>query len=83
LGICIAPILQPFLAVLGADSKVCWWHVTRVTQQTGNHNGAYVLLPLAVNSKSERKVNSLPQLGLEPATFSMLQHLSDCSGKLP
>jgi hypothetical protein len=24
LGICIAPILQPFLAVLGADSKVCW-----------------------------------------------------------
>jgi hypothetical protein len=39
--------------------------------------GAYVLLPLAVNSKSERKVNSLPSLGFEPVIFGMLAHLSD------
>jgi hypothetical protein len=34
--------------------------------------GAYVQLPLAVNNKSERKVDSLPLLGLKPATFGTL-----------
>jgi hypothetical protein len=37
---------------------------------------AHVLPPLAVYSKSERKVNSLPPLEFEPATFGMLAHLS-------
>jgi hypothetical protein len=47
---------------------------------------AYILLlPLAVNSKSEGKVDSLPPLGLEPAsaTFGTLAHLSDCSATFP
>jgi hypothetical protein len=43
--------------------------------------GAHILLPLAVNSKSERKVDSLPRLGLEPLTFGTLAHLSDRSAK--
>jgi hypothetical protein len=42
---------------------------------------ALVLLPLAVNSKSERKFNSLPPLGFEPVIFGMLAHLSDHSAK--
>jgi hypothetical protein len=42
---------------------------------------AHVLLPLAVNSKSERKVYSLPPLGFEPVIFGMLAHLSDHSAK--
>jgi hypothetical protein len=42
---------------------------------------AHVLPPLAVNSKSERKVNSLPPLGFEPVIFGMLAHLSDHSAK--
>jgi hypothetical protein len=33
---------------------------------------AHVLLSLAVNSKTERQVDSLPPLGLAPATFGML-----------
>jgi hypothetical protein len=33
--------------------------------------GADILLPLIINSKSEQKVDSLPLLGLEPATFDM------------
>jgi hypothetical protein len=41
----------------------------------------HVLLTLAVNSKSERKVNSLPQLGFQPVIFRMLAHLSDHSAK--
>jgi hypothetical protein len=32
--------------------------------------GTHVLLPLAVNSKPERKINSLPPLGLDLATFA-------------
>jgi hypothetical protein len=40
-----------------------------------------VLLPLAVNSKSEWKVGSLPPLGLEPATFGTQAHLSDRSAE--
>jgi hypothetical protein len=39
------------------------------------------LPPLAVNSKSERKVNSLPPLGFEPVIFGTLAHLSDHSAK--
>jgi hypothetical protein len=35
------------------------------------------MLPLAVNSKSEQKVPSLPLLGFEPVTFCTLAHLSD------
>jgi hypothetical protein len=41
----------------------------------------HVLLPLAVNSKSERKVDSLPPLGFEPVTFGTLAHFSDRSAK--
>jgi hypothetical protein len=37
---------------------------------------AHVLPPLAVNSKSERKVNSLPLLVFKPVIFGMLAHLS-------
>jgi hypothetical protein len=42
---------------------------------------AHVLPPLAVNSKSDRKVNLLPPLGFEPVIFVMLAHLSDHSAK--
>jgi hypothetical protein len=38
---------------------------------------AHVLLPLSVNSKPERKVNSLPPLGFELVIFGMLAHLSN------
>jgi hypothetical protein len=42
---------------------------------------ARVLPPLTVNSKSERKVNSLPPLGFELVIFEMLAHLSNHSAK--
>jgi hypothetical protein len=42
---------------------------------------AHVLPPLAVNSKSERKVNSLPPLGFELVIIGMLAHLSNHSTK--
>jgi hypothetical protein len=42
---------------------------------------AHVLPPLAVNSKSERKVNSLPPLGFKLVIFGMLAHLSNHSTK--
>jgi hypothetical protein len=42
---------------------------------------AHVLLPLAVNSKSEQKVDLLPPLTFKPATFGTLAHLSDHSAK--
>jgi hypothetical protein len=42
---------------------------------------AHVLPPLAVNSKSERKVNSLPPLGFELVIIGMLAHLSNLSTK--
>jgi hypothetical protein len=42
---------------------------------------AHVLPPLAVNNKSERKINSMPPLGFEPVTIGMLVHLSDHSAK--
>jgi hypothetical protein len=42
---------------------------------------AHVLPPLAVNSKSERKISSLPLLGFEPVVSGMLAHLSDHSAK--
>jgi hypothetical protein len=42
---------------------------------------AHVLLPLAVNSKSEQRVDSLPPLRFEPAIIGMLAHLSDRSAK--
>jgi hypothetical protein len=37
--------------------------------------------PLAVNSISERKVNSLPPLGFELVIIGMLAHLSNYSTK--
>jgi hypothetical protein len=40
-----------------------------------------VLPPLAVNSKSERKVNSLPPLEFELVIIGMLAHLSNHSTK--
>jgi hypothetical protein len=49
----------PSLSALGAESKVCYPGNTADRQ-------AHVLPPLAVNSKSEWKVNSLPPLGFEP-----------------
>jgi hypothetical protein len=42
---------------------------------------AHVLPPLAVNGKSERKVNSLPPLGFELVILGMLAHLSNHSVK--
>jgi hypothetical protein len=42
---------------------------------------AHILLYLAVNSKSERKVDSLPLRGLQRATFGTQAHLSDRSAK--
>jgi hypothetical protein len=42
---------------------------------------AHILPPLAVNSKSERKVNSLSPLGFELVIFGMLAHLCDHSTK--
>jgi hypothetical protein len=67
--ICKAPT-QPFRAVLGAESRVCYPGniADRQTQSTLKD-----LLPLAVNSKSE--VNSLPPVGFEPVIFGILAHL--------
>jgi hypothetical protein len=42
---------------------------------------AHILPPLAVNNKSERKVNSLPPLGFELVIFGMLAYLSNHSAK--
>jgi hypothetical protein len=42
---------------------------------------AHVLPPLVVNSKSERKVHSLPPLGFELLIIGMLAHLSNHSTK--
>jgi hypothetical protein len=54
----------------------------RATRQKGKlWISAHILPPLAVNSKSERKVNSLPPLGCEPVIFGMLAHLSNQSAK--
>jgi hypothetical protein len=50
-------------------------------QQQATTVGAHVLLPLAVNSKSVRKVDSLPPLGFNPATFGMQAHISHRSAK--
>jgi hypothetical protein len=68
-GISIAPI-HPFRASLGAESRVCF-------SRQATTMSAHVLLLFAVNSKSKRRVDSLPPLGFEPATFGMLSHLSD------
>jgi hypothetical protein len=43
--------------------------------------GAHVQLPLAVNSQPEQKFNSLPLLGLNPATFGSPLHCFDHSAK--
>jgi hypothetical protein len=78
LGICIAPT-QPFRAALGAESRVCYPGNTADRQTMSAH----LLPPLAVNSKSERKVNSLPPLGFELVIIGMLTHLSNHSTKSP
>jgi hypothetical protein len=70
---------KPFRAALGAESRVCY--PANMTDRQANSMSAHVLPPLAVNSKSERKVNSLPLLGFEPVIFGMLAHLSDHSAK--
>jgi hypothetical protein len=72
-GVCTAPT-QPFRAALGAESRVC-------NSRQANSMSAHVLLPLAVNSKLERKVNSLPPLGFELVIIGMLAHLSKYSTK--
>jgi hypothetical protein len=43
--------------------------------------GDRVLLPLAVNSKSEQKVDLLALLGLDPATFATPLHRSNHTAK--
>jgi hypothetical protein len=54
-GSCKAPT-QSYRASLGTESKV---RQPRVTQQTVNQSlGAHVMIPLAVNSKSEQKVDT-------------------------
>jgi hypothetical protein len=50
-------------------------------RQANSTRSAQVLPPLAANSKSEGKVNSLPPLGFEPVIFGMLAHLSNHSAK--
>jgi hypothetical protein len=60
---------------LGAEKRVCYPGNTADSQPNPT------LLPLAVNSKSQPKVDSLPPLGLDSATFGILAHLSDCSAK--
>jgi hypothetical protein len=58
--------------------------VTWVTQQTGNHNGRSRTTTSRNQQqlKSERKVNSLPPLRLEPATFGGTHaHISGRSAK--
>jgi hypothetical protein len=55
--------------------------VAWVTQQTGNHNGRSCTATYTVYSKSERKVDSLPPLRFEPATFGTQAHFSDLSAK--
>jgi hypothetical protein len=67
-----------FRAALGAESRVCHPGNTTGRQTT---RSAHVQPPLAVNSKSERKVNSLPPLGFQPVIFEMLMHLSNHSAK--
>jgi hypothetical protein len=39
--------------------------------------GVHELLSLVMNSKSGRILDSLPPIGLEPATFGTQAHLSD------
>jgi hypothetical protein len=68
LGIRLAST-QPYWAALGAESRVN-------PRNTGDDKPQWAL-PLVVNSKSERKLDSLPPLGLELATFSMPVHLSN------
>jgi hypothetical protein len=68
-GIRIAPT-QPSWAVLDVEANR-----QPVTM------GAHVLLQLTVNSKAERKVDSLPPMGFEPATPGTVAHLSDRSAK--
>jgi hypothetical protein len=75
LRICVVPT-QPFRVAPGTDSRVCY-----PGSRQANSMSTHVLLPLAVNSKSEQKVNSLPPLGFEPVLFRMLAHLSDHSAK--
>jgi hypothetical protein len=74
MGIRKAPI--PLLA-LGAERRVCYPGNTADRQ---TQRGA-LTPPLAVNSKSERKVNSLPLLGFELVIIGMLAHLSNHSTK--
>jgi hypothetical protein len=54
---------------------------TRVTQQTSNHNERSLTATFRSQQQSERKVDSLPLLELEPVAFSMQALLSDHSAK--
>jgi hypothetical protein len=78
LGICIAP--KP---ALPGGSRYCEQSVLPGLhgRQTNSTRSAHVQPPLAVNSKSERKVNSLPPLGFELVIIGMLAHLSNHSTK--
>jgi hypothetical protein len=61
LGICVAPTSSPYWWLLALRAEC----LTRVTQQTGNHNERS---PTAT-SRSQQKIrtNSLPALRFEPA----------------
>jgi hypothetical protein len=67
---------SPFARLQALSAECVSW----ITEQTGYHS-LCSLLPLTVNSKSEWKVDSLPPLGLEPATFGTHTHLSGRSAK--
>jgi hypothetical protein len=64
----------PLIMLKSAGGKKTF---TEKIQQTGP--GFYV--HIAVNSKSERKVGSLPLLGHDPATFGRPARLSDHSAR--
>jgi hypothetical protein len=78
LGTCIEPT-WPFRADLGTVSRVCY--LGNIVDRQPQWALVYCYLLQSMNSKSERKVALLPLLGLEPATFGMLAHLSDHSAK--
>jgi hypothetical protein len=67
-------LYSAYPALLGGsrrwEQSVTVLHSSRQATTIGPH------IPLAVNSKSERKADLLPPLGLKPATFTTLAHLS-------
>jgi hypothetical protein len=67
-------LYSPYPTLPGGSMR---WELCYPGNTAVNSISAHVLIPLAVNSKSERKVNSLQPLEIKPANFGMLVHLSD------